>query len=156
MSNYPIRTSAKAIIIHNDKILVNKMRGEDEDFYLLPGGGQNLNEDLHTTLKRECLEEVGAEIEINNLVFVREYISNNHEFRDMHPDFHQVELIFICNILNYDNLHPGTEIDKSQIGFEWLPIEDLESFNLYPLTIREKIKSINSGVGIPVYVGDVN
>lgn len=153
---YPVRTSVKAIIIHENRLLVTKNKKNTEIFYALPGGGQNLNEDLHSALKRECLEEVGADIKIKELAIVRDYIANNHEFRTSNPDFHQLELMFTCEILNFDNLHNFTEADTYQIGVEWLPISDLESYMLYPLTIRKKIKEIN-GEGLPsIYIGDVN
>lgn len=156
MSNYPVRTSAKAIIIHKNKLLTIKKKGTNNNFYILPGGGQNLNENLHEALIRELLEEVGAKIKIKDLVLVREYIANNHEFKDFHPNFHSVNLLFTCDILNYGNLLPITEPDTSQIGIEWLPIEDLEEYYLYPQSIRKKIIEISKGTITPLYVGDVN
>lgn len=156
MTTNPVRTSAKAIIFHNNKLLVIKMRGQKNDFYILPGGGQNLNENLHEALKRELLEEVGAKIQIKELVLVREYISNNHEFKEFHPDFHSLNLIFTCDILNFDNLLPITEPDKSQIGIEWLPVDKLLDFKLYPLSLRNNIIDIYNKNNSPVYAGDVN
>lgn len=156
MSNHPVRTSAKALIFHKNKLLTIKMKGTIDNFYILPGGGQNLNENLHETLKRELLEEVGAKIKIKDLVLVRDYIANNHEFKDLHPDFHSLNLIFTCDILNYDNLLPITEPDKSQIGIEWLPIKELHNLKLYPLSLRENIIEIFNGNGSLQYVGDIN
>lgn len=156
MSIHPVRTSAKALIIHEGNILVNKMKGKDEDFYILPGGGQHLNENLHKALKRELLEEVGAEVRIKDLVLVREYISNNHEFKDMHPDFHSINMIFTCDLLNFNNFSPSTEPDERQIGFEWIPVKEMHKHKIYPLSLRKKIQEINEGISLPLYVGDVN
>ncbi len=60
MKNYPIRISAKAIIISNDRLLTIKHEQNNEKYFTLPGGGQNHNEDLKSALIRECLEEVGG------------------------------------------------------------------------------------------------
>ena len=65
LKNRPIRNSAKAIIIRNGQILCTKNRDLLEEFYLLPGGGQNHGEPLYETLKRECLEEIGAKIQVH-------------------------------------------------------------------------------------------
>ena len=50
-----IRSTAKAIIVQNGKILLNKCVDEKNgDYYTLPGGGQNTFESLSETLVREC------------------------------------------------------------------------------------------------------
>jgi len=125
-------------------------------FHTLPGGGQNHNEDLHAALKRECREEAGADVSVGNLVFVRDYIANNHEFAATDADFHQVEFMFQCTIVNPDNLHPQTEPDTYQIGMEWIRVDELLSRRLFPLHLREKIIGLHAGEVFPVYLGDVN
>jgi 8-oxo-dGTP diphosphatase len=62
-----IRTASKAIIIKDDCLLAIKMYDSGEDFYVLPGGGQENGENLHANLQRECLEEVGVPVEIGSL-----------------------------------------------------------------------------------------
>ena len=58
-----IRSTAKAIIVQNGKILLNKCVDEKNgDYYTLPGGGQNTFESLSETLVRECLEETGYSV----------------------------------------------------------------------------------------------
>ncbi|WP_211231311.1 NUDIX domain-containing protein [Halonatronum saccharophilum] len=75
-----IRNSAKAIIIKNGKVLLTKNKSQLEVFYLLPGGGQNKFERLEDALRRECREEIGVDIEVGDIVFIREYIGRNHQF----------------------------------------------------------------------------
>jgi ADP-ribose pyrophosphatase YjhB (NUDIX family) len=65
LKNYPIRTSAKAIIISNDRLLTVKYEQNNEKYFTLPGGGQNHNEDLKSALIRECLEEIGRATSFN-------------------------------------------------------------------------------------------
>ena len=45
------------------------IKKEDKDgyYFILPGGGQEHGENLHETLKRECIEEIGEEIEIDDM-----------------------------------------------------------------------------------------
>ena len=55
-----IRNAAKAIILHNDKILVNRCITENNEvYYDLPGGGQNQFETMEDAVIREVLEETG-------------------------------------------------------------------------------------------------
>ncbi|WP_427138152.1 NUDIX domain-containing protein [Psychrobacillus psychrodurans] len=62
-----MRNSSKAVIIRDDKLLTIKLHENDKTYYILPGGGQKPGENLHQTLERECMEEVGAKITIGEL-----------------------------------------------------------------------------------------
>lgn len=156
MKTYPVRTSAKAIIFRNNHLLAMKHQKGSDIFYTLPGGGQNHNEDIHSTLIRECLEEAGVEITIKELVLVRDYIANNHQFADQDPDFHQVELMFLCDINNPENFHPQTEPDTYQIGMDWLPVQELENYRIFPLNMRKSLIQIHNKIDSPIYLGDIN
>ncbi|MFC8564102.1 NUDIX domain-containing protein [Peribacillus frigoritolerans] len=66
-----IRNSAKAIIICGDKVLITKNQDNEGYFYLFPCGGQEHGETIHNALIRECIEEVGKEVEIGELLHIR-------------------------------------------------------------------------------------
>ncbi|MCK5199463.1 MAG: NUDIX domain-containing protein [Spirochaetales bacterium] len=57
---YPVRNSVKAIIIEDGKLLVIRKSDSDGYYYILPGGGQEKDETFIETVKRECMEELGA------------------------------------------------------------------------------------------------
>ena len=67
-----IRTSAKAVVIKNGKLLVIKLNDGNEEFYILPGGGQDNEEQLPQTVEREVREETGINVRCNDLLFVIE------------------------------------------------------------------------------------
>ena len=67
-----IRNSAKALIIKDGKMLVNKINDNGDIFYTMPGGGQETEELLPEAVKREVAEEMGIEVEPKSLVFVVE------------------------------------------------------------------------------------
>lgn len=124
-------------------------------FYILPGGGQRHGETLREGLKRECLEEIGTRVEVGELLYVREYIGKNHEFRKSHHAFHQVENVFRCSLPNPDGIGPGTEHDKKQIGVEWIPLEELQNLRFLPEVIKAFFKDGEFDAQ-STYLGDVN
>ena len=67
-----IRNSAKALIIKDDKMLATKISDGKEEWYILPGGGQEAEEILPETVCREVAEETGVQVEVKDLVFVIE------------------------------------------------------------------------------------
>jgi len=75
----PVRNSAKAVIMKDGCVLLTKNQHEQEIFYLFPGGGQEHGETLEEAVKRECIEEIGQEVVVRELLHVREYIGRNHE-----------------------------------------------------------------------------
>ena len=154
----PVRVSVKAVIIENGRLLVtrNVTRNTDEDgdFYLLPGGGQEPGESLPEALRRECREEVGADVEVHDLVLVRDYIGRNHEFAAHNSDFHQVEIMFRCTLPDSAGLGNGSNPDGWQIGVDWLDLATLNETRLYPAVLKRVIPAIGDQRNI--YLGDVN
>lgn len=156
-STMGIRNSAKAVIIEEGKLLTVKFHENGSTYYILPGGGQEHSENLHQALERECKEEIGANIEISDLMFVREYIGKNHELSTYHSHVHQIEFMFLCKISDGNKLlQNGTNPDKGQIGVEWLPISNLLEYKLFPQALRNHLIDYFNGEKVQTYVGDIN
>jgi 8-oxo-dGTP diphosphatase len=149
-----IRNSAKAIIISDNKILLTKNKDGNGIFYLFPGGGQEQGETLHEALERECMEEIGREVEVGELLHIREYIGKNHQHASFDFDVHQMEFYFECSILNEMDKNPApTNPDSHQVGVEWMVLNELTKFRLYP---KEIIPYLNKDLTPVVYLGDIN
>ncbi|WP_413289232.1 NUDIX domain-containing protein [Bdellovibrio sp. HCB337] len=146
------RISAKAVVINDGKILLIKKTDSGGDYYILPGGGQEHGENLHQTLIREVKEETGYSIQPKDLLFVRDYIGANHEFKAEASHFHQVELYFEAE-LEKDGHTKAHMPDSGQIGVEWVSAKDIKKSRVYPLSLRDAISSRKSS---KVYLGDVN
>lgn len=152
-----IRNSAKAIIIDGEKVLLTKNQDDDGYFYLFPGGGQEHGETLHEALKRECIEELGHQVDIEELLHIREYIGRNHEHKSFDAHVHQVEFYFACKLVSETNrIMEPTNPDNDQVGIEWLKISDLENYRFYPKKIREHIVKYFNSEKSKVYLGDTN
>ncbi|GLC88855.1 NUDIX domain-containing protein [Lysinibacillus piscis] len=149
-----IRNSIKAIIIENNHILLTKNHDTDGDFYLCPGGGQEHGETFYVALARECLEEIGCHVTIGELLFIREYIGKNHEHASFDAHVHQVECYFHCQVNGAP--HQPTNPDSHQIGIEWVPLQDLAHYRLYPKELIAYIQQHHFEQATPIYLGDIN
>lgn len=150
-----IRNSAKAIIIRDNKLLAIRNTTDGHDWFILPGGGQNHGETLIEALKRECIEEASVEVEVGDILFIRDYISRNHEFAEEENDVHQVDFMFRCTIAEDAQPEMGNITDQWQTGVEWIPLNRLSEFALYPSQLK---RALSQGIpdNCPVYMGDVN
>jgi ADP-ribose pyrophosphatase YjhB (NUDIX family) len=145
------RVAAKAVIIRDRKLLVIVKRDTAGEFFLLPGGGQDMFEPLHATLRRECLEEIAASVEPGDLLFVRDYIGRNHEFAAFDRDAHQVDLMFACSVPADYEPRIGDGPDSDQTDARWLPLDELATARIYPAALREALLQPRLA-----YLGDVN
>lgn len=151
----PIRNSAKAIIISNFQILLTKNEDTFGVFYLLPGGGQEPEENIHEALKRECMEEISSEVLIKDIVFVRDYIGRNHEYAEWDGEMHQIEYMFECELISKNEPASGHIPDNAQIGVEWVDLRKFSEIRIYPSILKRVIHEDGSLEKI-VYLGDVN
>jgi ADP-ribose pyrophosphatase YjhB (NUDIX family) len=131
-----IENSAKAVILRGNKILLIRNIDEYGDWYCLPGGRQQFGETLHETLTRECKEEIGITPVIKNLMYVKEYIHGNHEFRDKGRNQHKIEFIFMCAVDDDANPIFGSNIDDSQKEIVWCLLSDVSQLNIYPRRLK--------------------
>nr|WP_035324339.1 NUDIX domain-containing protein [Peribacillus kribbensis] len=152
-----MRNSAKAVILKEDQLLLTKNQDEQGVFYLFPGGGQEHGETLLDAVKRECIEEIGMEVEPGEFCFLREYIGKNHEFASFDSGVHAVEFYFSCSLkgeLKGDDI-PSSP-DSDQIGIEWVRVMELENVRMYPKGIVTSLKKYVEGRKPSIYLGDIN
>jgi 8-oxo-dGTP pyrophosphatase MutT (NUDIX family) len=155
-----VRTSAKAVIIRDDQLLVTRNVDREGTFYLLPGGGQKPGEPLPAALQRECREEIGAAVEVGDLLFIREYIGRHHEFAELDQHVHQVEVMFACTLPPGVTPRLGTAPDARrsavwrQVGVDWLALPQLPEHRLYPRVLARLL--LLPPPARPVYLGDVS
>jgi len=147
-----VRISAKAIIIKNGKLLVMHHCDSDGTYYILPGGGQRNGESLIAAVKRECLEEAGIKVAVGEVMYIRDYIGDNYEFAEK-PGFHQVEIMFKCEILDGSEIGNGKQMDERQIGVSWLLLDELDQYRLFPAILKDVLKDNKKE---SIYLGDVN
>ena len=86
-------------MLGDGQLLCVRKRDDSGDICSFPGGGQEPGETLVEAVRREVREEVGREVEVGELLFVREYIGRNHEFAATDAGVHVVDHVFRCTLL---------------------------------------------------------
>ena len=75
-----IRNSAKALIIRNGKMAAIRINDGNEEWFIMPGGGQEAGEQLSDAVCREVAEELGLVVEPKELAFVIEGVQASLSF----------------------------------------------------------------------------
>ncbi|WP_409342754.1 NUDIX domain-containing protein [Paenibacillus sp. MBLB4367] len=128
-----IRTAARAMIMKDERLLVLRRIGVQGEFYVLPGGGQNLGESIQQTLIREVFEEVSLEVEIKELLFINEFIAKRDSlFPELEPDVHQIDFTFLCTITSHNEAKVGNTPDVDQVGIAWIPLNEINDYDKHP------------------------
>lgn len=140
-----IRISAKALIIQDGKMLAVKIRSGGEEWYIMPGGGQQAEESLQDAVCREVAEETGIRVMPGELAFVIEGIHGE--------DFHRVDLVFQCAYIG-ETENAAQHQDTNQAGYDWLDIGTLNRTPLYPSRLRRQIMNLYEGRQHRVYLGN--
>ena len=140
-----IRTSAKAVIIKDGKLLAIKLNDGKEEWYILPGGGQSSEEILPKTVEREVREETGIEVKCKDLLFVIEGVHGE--------SFHRIDLVFLCEYLGKAE-NAALHNDTNQIGFDWLDLSVLNKLPLFPSKLRRPIMNFYEGKKYTKYLGN--
>ena len=148
-----IRCAAKAIIIKDKKVLLNKCYDKNHgDYFALPGGGQRQYETLYEALVRECLEETGYTVAPVKFAALCETICLKEEFSEKYPDYtHKMYHIFICELASEDIQTP-TETDEMQVSCEWVDIDSLKQLRVLPKILGNNIHNVINNTA-PIFLG---
>ncbi|MCQ0093915.1 NUDIX domain-containing protein [Roseovarius sp. M141] len=126
----PIRIAARAVLIHDDRLLlVNAFPGARSDLWCAPGGGANIHESLPQSLEREVHEETGLRIAIGAPCLI-------NEFHAAQRDFHQVEIFFRCTLVS-GALDAGWRDPEGIVTRRrWFAADELPDIRLKPDSLR--------------------
>ncbi len=118
--------AARAIIIHNNKMLLMKRNKQGSDYYTLVGGKLNTGESAEVGLAREVREETGLKLSSVRLVFT-----------EKHSAPYNNQFIFLCETTNHDSamISPDSEealLNRIGMGLHELNWVDLHHFERLP------------------------
>lgn len=133
-----------AVAIHNNKLLLH--RYEDCDFWALPGGRAELQENSMDTIIREMKEELNEDITVDRLLWVTENFFP-HEGKNFHEIcfYYLIEFSKDSMILELDGEFMGVEPDV-KLTFRWFELNELGDMEIYPEFVRDKCSSLNQHI----------
>ena len=120
MKTIEVEVVAAIIIKDNQVYATQRGYGEFKGWWEFPGGKTEDGESLEDALKREIREELGAEIEVGELLDTVEWD---------YPNFHLTMHCFVCALLS-DTLQLNEHEADAWLGAEslhsvkWLPADE--------------------------------
>lgn len=148
-----IRNSARALIRCNRHILLIRKEYDDgQVWYTFPGGDQESGETLEQTLNRECLGEIGTEVEVKKLLHVIDSLKPADTM--LSATRHPAEFFFECCVPDSYTPRNGSRPDKHQVAVIWKDITHLVSTDYFPQAITSYLESSVKCTGT-VYPGKI-
>jgi ADP-ribose pyrophosphatase YjhB (NUDIX family) len=149
-----IRNAVRAVIVRNGAVLMQKKYSEIKGtWYTLPGGGQGVDETLDRALIRECEEEIGARVEVGELLSVADFFKPRETLSP--STRHLIEIYFACQVPEGYQAASGHHPDKHQVDVVWLPLNQLLQHTLFPEDLSQRLPQIISG-GLRGFLGEIS
>ncbi|KOO08614.1 NUDIX domain-containing protein [Vibrio hepatarius] len=130
------RIRAAGILIEEDVVLLVKVKDFSGEYWILPGGGMEQGDtSTKACLKREFFEETGLDVEVGELLCVREFLETskgryNAEF------FYQVT--GYRGEIHIQNLKGLSDEEYIQ-AVEWVRVTELPGKRLYPVELQSRL-----------------
>ena len=126
--NFSFAYRVSAIIYNGDKTKILLFRGNDSDFYMLPGGKVHELEKSEDAIRREIKEEIGFEDLEFEMAGVSEEIVKE-------KNIHQITFTYKTTYKNEIKEAKFKSIETDWINFEWVDVNKLNNYEIHPSNI---------------------
>jgi ADP-ribose pyrophosphatase YjhB (NUDIX family) len=132
------------IALREGHVLLHK---EDrEEFWSLPGGRAEWFEPSPETLRREMIEELGAEVEVGPLLWVVEnFYRQEGQTRHELALYYRIELTQDPRWADLSQPTRGIEAE-TPMTFRWFPLEALGDLPLFPAFLAGALREPMTGI----------
>ena len=105
-----IVTSVVAVIVNDagQVLLTRRSVPPFQGEWVMPGGKIDLGEPITAALQREVMEEVGLQVEVEDLVDVFEHVTPGAD------NYHFIILYYLCRPLYCDITHNRDEVEEAR------------------------------------------
>ncbi|MDR2686475.1 MAG: NUDIX domain-containing protein [Oscillospiraceae bacterium] len=151
---YKIRVSARAIVVHEENLLLNCFGGGL--YYNFPGGGIEETETALEAVVREVFEESGLAVAVERHLFTFEYEPSH--CNDANGNFHHISVFFQCKLIGGPQITPPTHPDTNPLdpsmtsAAKWVPISELHATPFVPEMIYDSlVRYFETGIFEPSF-----
>lgn len=134
------------VFMRGNSVLLH--RADFEDLWALPGGGCNYFEETQAALKREMLEELNANIEVQSLAFTVENFFNYSQ-----SNYHEIGFYYFAKFIgeseHFNEVDEFTGVEEQLEGrsnfkllFKWVPVDQVGKYNLKPSFLKDRLMSV--------------
>jgi 8-oxo-dGTP pyrophosphatase MutT (NUDIX family) len=117
VSEFDVRHAVRAVVFDVEG-KVALLHVQKYKYHKIPGGGVEISEDISTALQRECMEEIGCQIEIGS--DIGEIVEYRGEFK-----LKQISYCYRAKAVGIKGEPSFTESEKSNdFKIEWVKLED--------------------------------
>ncbi len=135
-SIFKLRVSG--ILVKDNKILTVQIN--NNDFFCLPGGHIELNEDSKEAVIREFVEETNISVKIKSQIAITEnFFTNINGYK-----VHEIGIYYLLEANGNINTEDFNKIEKDKneetfLNFKWVNTKDIDKINFKPKFLVDKI-----------------
>lgn len=134
--DFRFNARVSAIIYNNDKSKVLLFKVEDgKDYYLLPGGRIEINEDSKSAIKREIKEELNFDLQFDLCAIQENFVKKNN--KDI------MQYCFCYKAIYNEEIESKSFkcLDNAGQSFHWINIDDLNNIIILPNSCKTLIEN---------------
>jgi 8-oxo-dGTP diphosphatase len=129
-----LRNRSAVVIVENDKVAFMKRIRDGSIYYVFPGGGMEDRETPADGAKREALEELGVEVNVNECISEVEYNGTQYFFLS--------EIVSGTFGTGQGEEFTDDKRDRGTYQPVWVNINELQSIDVRPKEVALKIQSL--------------
>ena len=121
----PIRLATRAIIMHENRLLLVNAWKDRSDLWCAPGGGAESHSSLPDNLAREVMEETGLTVSVGDVCLI-------NEFHDPNGSFHQTDIYFRCSITGGEISNTWVDPEGIVTQRKWATRAQMDTLQIKP------------------------